>query len=153
MILVRMIVIQENWRPVLGFEGLYEVSDMGTVRGLDRVLNKGRKWKGAIRKPYTGGRYSAIALNREGRTHQGHVHVLVCEAFHGPRPSSNHHVRHLNGDHKDNRASYASMLTRPDADRECHWTHPTWDEEAMIAHALTHATDHFGVSDTNQESL
>ncbi|MET8585789.1 HNH endonuclease signature motif containing protein [Streptomyces collinus] len=33
------------------------------------------------------------------------VHVLVCTAFHGPRPTPAHQVRHLNGNKTDNRAS------------------------------------------------
>ena len=33
--------MEESWKPVVGYEGLYEVSDLGRVRSLDRV----RKWK------------------------------------------------------------------------------------------------------------
>lgn len=29
--------MRELWRPVVGYEGLYEVSDMGNVRSLDRI--------------------------------------------------------------------------------------------------------------------
>lgn len=33
---------------------------------------------------------------------------------------------------------HASMLTQPDPDTECHWTHTEWDEQAMIEHSRTH---------------
>jgi hypothetical protein len=50
------------------------------------------------------------------------VHALVCEAFHGPRPSSAHVVAHGNGDHTDNRASNLRWATQEEneADKRAH---------------------------------
>ena len=42
------------------------------------------------------------------------VHILVCEAFHGPRPSPKHEVRHKNGISSDNRAENLEWGTRSD---------------------------------------
>jgi hypothetical protein len=88
---------QEIWRPARGYEGAYEVSDQGRVRSLPGDPSRGRRG-GKILK--ASGRYLAIDLfgTRKG------VHVLVAEAFHGPRPIG-YEVRHLNGNAHDNRAS------------------------------------------------
>lgn len=77
---------QEEWRPVVGFEGRYEVSDLGCVRSLPPfnrrrsvyLLRPGKSKKG----------YFTVALGgtgtRTGRTQ--YVHVLVAVAFLGPVP-------------------------------------------------------------------
>src|SRR3546814_6114244 len=50
--------MSEEWRPVVGFEGLYEVSDQGRVRSMDREVRSGpgrtRKARSHILKPSTG---------------------------------------------------------------------------------------------------
>lgn len=88
----------ENWKPVVGFEGEYEVSDLGRVRSLDRVkvyqrvdqysgktITVTRHHKGQMLRP--GPKKSghlSVALGREGGSKD--VHVLVLEAFDGPCP-------------------------------------------------------------------
>lgn len=79
----------EQWRPVVGYEGKYEVSDHGRVRSLDRVETT----KAGVARPLTGrvlvqstnGRgYLKVTLRSPAR--QVYVHTLVLEAFVGPRP-------------------------------------------------------------------
>ena len=86
----------ENWKPVVGFEGKYEVSDLGRVRGLDRIIFRvdGRKGangnivechlKGRILKPGLGshGYPSVVLTGRKTKL----VPVLVLTAFRGPAP-------------------------------------------------------------------
>lgn len=73
----------ESWKPVQGYEGQYEVSSAGNVRGVDRVLSDGRSWKGQVLKQ---------VINHNGHCRvmlQGKykwVHRLVLEAFVGPCP-------------------------------------------------------------------
>ena len=82
----------EQWKPVAGFEGLYEVSDFGQVRSLDRtVRSRGgtRVIPGRIRRPglMTSGRYLFVPLHRPGEKAENcSVHRLVLEAFVGPCP-------------------------------------------------------------------
>jgi hypothetical protein len=96
--------VAEVWKPVKGFEGMYEVSDQGRVRALPYEM---RHWCGRmIPKPgglvtltkHTGG-YRFVAL-RGGKKH--YVHRLVMAAFVGPAPHRND-VNHINGDKTDNR--------------------------------------------------
>lgn len=78
----------ERWLPVVGYEGLYEVSDYGRVRSVDRVIiqNNGRRLnlRGKILRPAhtADSRYPHVALS--GRT--WNIHGLVLEAFVGPCP-------------------------------------------------------------------
>lgn len=99
--------VVERWLPVIDYEGLYEVSDAGQVRSVDRVnINSrgvSRHLKGVtLRATPTPGGYPAVSLSRGNviRTHP--LHRLVLNAFIGPRPDGLV-VRHLNGDPTDNR--------------------------------------------------
>lgn len=81
----------EEWRPVVGWEGLYEVSSYGRVRSLDRVVYRsvGRQtFKGRILKPRWNKRskYLYVQLVARPRQQSRTVHTVVLEAFVGPRP-------------------------------------------------------------------
>jgi len=77
----------ERWLPVVGFEGVYEVSDLGRVRGVPRANSRGDRLPGKVLR---GVRHSAgymkVHLRREGRSHNLYVHRLVLTAFVGPCP-------------------------------------------------------------------
>ena len=81
----------EHWLPVPGWEGLYEVSDLGRVRSLPRQTMTGIRG-GRILKAALGGHpdiqpgYPVVGLCRNGRQSHRPVHRLVLEAFVGPRP-------------------------------------------------------------------
>lgn len=76
---------REEWCPVVGEEGYYEVSDRGRVRSLDRVVGtRKQRWKGRMLKPTNMGRgYVGVALR--GRNKQ-RVHQLVARTFLGECP-------------------------------------------------------------------
>lgn len=78
---------REEWRPVDGFPNYY-VSSEGRVRGASgRIL---------VPVPSAGG-YCVVTLRRDMQSFTKRVHVLVCETFHGPRPSSRHQAAHNDG--------------------------------------------------------
>lgn len=79
---------QEIWKDVVGYEGLYEVSNLGRVRSLDRetedTLGRKRKWKGQILNPTisnNGKGYLRVRLSEDGKRTDFRVHRLVAEAF------------------------------------------------------------------------
>lgn len=122
----------EEWRPVVGHEGLYEVSDHGRVRSLDRTveyinsrLGKTciRSAKGKILSP--GLRPSGHGHVMLGNTRTGLIHHLVAEAFIGPRPSPTTEIRHLNGNPGDNRPANLRYGSRSEnaEDSKLHGTH------------------------------
>lgn len=126
----------EEWRPVAGFAGAYEVSNLGRVRSLDRriLCRNGTSFRrrGVVLNPseHTPGGYRQVKLpNREsaspGAQRTAFVHALVLEAFVGPRPAPEMEARHLNGVPSDNRLSNLIWGTASENafDRVRHGTH------------------------------
>lgn len=120
----------ERWLPVPGYEGVYEVSDHGSIRSLDRIVYAGqgrtRRSAGRVLAPYAAksGHLSVnLKKNCEGGTKQ--VHQLVLAAFVGPCPDGME-VCHNNGDAADNRLPNLRYDTRKSnvADTLRHGTHP-----------------------------
>lgn len=77
------------WKPVVGYEGLYEVSNQGCVRGVERKDTLGRRVNGKTLKPGTNGQtgHRFVCLHdHEGRIRQIYVHRIVLEAFVGACP-------------------------------------------------------------------
>jgi len=76
----------EIWRPIRGFEGLYEVSNHGRVRGVERIIkhNKGGailKKAGLLKGSINPKGYSQVKLSVDGKTFIRSVHRLVAFAF------------------------------------------------------------------------
>lgn len=88
----------EEWRPVIGYEGLYEVSNLGRVRSVDRyVKSKGESYwlrKGKMLSPAKDKNgYLKVNLSCNGKNNIIRVHRLVAQVFiHNPDnlPEINH---------------------------------------------------------------
>lgn len=98
----------ETWKPVVGYEGLYEVSDQGRVRRIPAMIEtvRGpRPTPGRILKlgEHRDG-YKKVVLSKSHRTRTWNVHRLVARAFLGPCPDDLV-VCHINGNPSDNRPS------------------------------------------------
>lgn len=110
-------VLSENWKPVVDYEGLYEVSDRG------RVLSH-HKSKPRILKPATKayGRQQ-LSLYRDGSCESRNVHRLVLHAFVGPCPDEMEGC-HNNGNAADNRLTNLRWDTHENnlADKPLHDT-------------------------------
>jgi hypothetical protein len=77
--------IAERWLPVVGWEGWYEVSDLGRVR---RVKAAPRTRAGYILAASVNrSGYRRIVLSADKLRHTCHVHTLVAAAFLGPKPA------------------------------------------------------------------
>lgn len=90
--------MEEIWKPIKDYEGLYEVSNYGNVRSVDRVVicSDGRKclWKGRILKPAKcGNGYFFCVLCKNGKTENALIHRLVAEAF-IPNPDNLPFINH-----------------------------------------------------------
>lgn len=83
---------EERWAPIPGLEDVYEVSDRGQVRSLDRVVPNGKgrtkRIKGRIRKQFPDRKgYMQTSLHHPMNPRTwAKVHQLVLEAFVGPCP-------------------------------------------------------------------
>ena len=78
-------------------------------------------WKPLALAPNSKG-YPKLTLCSDGKRRSVHLHALVCEEFHGPKPSARHQVRHLNGNRTDCRAANLWWGTQEDnwRDRKAH---------------------------------
>ncbi len=116
----------ERWRPVVGYEGLYEVSNLGQVRSLDYVDVRGRLWRGGSRKsrPNVRSGHPQIPLRRHGEKGMAYVHRLVLEAFVGPAPEGME-ACHNDGNPTNNALSNLRWASRAEnnLDRVRHGTH------------------------------
>ena len=100
--------MSEEWGDVVGYEGLYQVSDQGRVKSLERKVSH---WRGGERiqkerilKPdVSQDGYLRVGLYAGGKRKWFRVHRLVCEAFHD-NPDNKSDVNHINEDKADNRA-------------------------------------------------
>jgi NUMOD4 motif len=92
---------RETWLPVPGWEGLYEVSDLGRIRSLKRGTVSGVRG-GRILSQHLRRRYLAVLLSRPGTRFTVNVHRLVLAAFAGPCPQGQQ-TRHGRGGALDNR--------------------------------------------------
>lgn len=94
----------ETWRPVRGYEGLYQVSDYGDVRSF--CSGKVRYMK---KTKYSNG-YEYLHLYRDGKSRHYRVHRLVWEAFNGSIPDG-YEIDHVNGVKDDNRLANLRVVT------------------------------------------
>ncbi len=99
----------ERWLPIAGWEGWYEVGDLGNVR---RVRGGVGTRAGRLLHPAPHANGSrCVMLSRPGTQRQAMVHHLVADAFLGERPAY-HRLAWTNGDRTDNRADNLSYQSR-----------------------------------------
>lgn len=102
---------KEEWRVVERFPN-YEVSNLGQIK-----VKNGR-YSGKIRKAFLVSGRPAMGFwdirhpKYAQRLKWQYIHILVCEAFHGPKPTVDHQVAHYDGDRYNNRADNLRWATR-----------------------------------------
>ncbi|WP_194385339.1 NUMOD4 motif-containing HNH endonuclease [Microbacterium luteum] len=123
----------EEWRPVIGWEGIYEVSDHGRVRSVERTIPHGSGFPmvrvshvlrpGSLRK--AGHQLVCLMDGVGGRKQSRYVHQLVLEAFVGPMPEGMEGC-HYDGDPRNNRLENLRWDTHAGnmQDAVRHGTHP-----------------------------
>lgn len=96
----------EQWKPVVGFEGLYEVSSHGRVRSLDKPVS-GPNGRLSIRKGqivkgcYSHGKYLQVNLYKDRKNNTQKIHRLVAIAFLS-NPENYEQVNHKDFDRENN---------------------------------------------------
>lgn len=97
----------EIWKDVIGYEGIYMVSNLGNVKSMrksnclhERILVQGTNYG-----------YKYVFLCVKNKVKGKRVHVLVAETFISLKPSYIHQVNHINGIKSDNNVSNLEWCT------------------------------------------
>ena len=114
-----VLIIEETWKPISGYEGYYEVSNIGNVRALKRKIPNG---KGGfttleardmyLRENKDG--YYVVKLSKYGNSVWIPVHRLVASAFIGEMSIPGMEVNHIDFDRKNNDVENLEWVTHLD---------------------------------------
>lgn len=98
--------IMEIWKDVIGYEGLYQVSNLGNVKSVDRLRKRENRKdafiKGKKLAIHKRGNYFKVGLCKNGLVNQLSIHRLIAINF-IPNPENKPQVNHINGIKSDNR--------------------------------------------------
>ena len=116
-----MIQVLEKWSPIHGYEGFYEVSNLGNVRGVDRRVCdtnakniSTREVKGHMMKPSSNGSkqgYLFVYLCKNGKPKRFYVHRLVACAF-IPNPLNLPYINHKDENAQNNSVDNLEWCTQ-----------------------------------------
>lgn len=95
----------EKWKDIEGYDGVYQVSDLGRVRSLK--YGKERILKGNVLPSG----YIQVGLHKNGRTKMKYIHRLVANAFITNDDSSKNQVNHIDECKQNNRVNNLEYCT------------------------------------------
>jgi hypothetical protein len=102
--------MEEIWKDIKGYEGLYRVSNLGRVMSLKfRQTNRDK----ILTTRLSNSGYKCTGLTKEYKTRELFVHRLIAMAF-IPNAENKEQVNHINGIKIDNRIENLEWLSRPD---------------------------------------
>ena len=99
--------VEEDWRDIPEWEGLYQASTLGRIRSRDRKSCKGRVLNGRIDKDG----YIKMNFSRDGKARGVFAHRAVATAFLGLPPTALHQSAHYDGNKKNNTPSNLRWAT------------------------------------------
>lgn len=104
--------MQEIWKDVDGFNGLYSVSNLGRVRVAAHLSTDGRHFPAKMIAVVISKRdgYGRVNMRKNGKPYAATIHRLVANAF-IPNPGNKPEINHKNGDKTDNRVSNLEWCT------------------------------------------
>lgn len=108
-------LLDKTWKPIKGFEGLYEVSNTGEIKALERfVLNNGgmqRKHERILKQNISKNKHCMVVLCKDGKTYPKLVHRIVAEMF-IPNPENKPCIDHIDTDVTNNSVENLRWVTQ-----------------------------------------
>lgn len=97
-------ILVEEWKSINGYEGIYEISNMGRVKGLGFKRDGGKKYKEGLVQPSIdkNGYQTVVLIDRSGKSKKYIIHRLVAIHF-VDNPNNYKIVDHINTNRADNR--------------------------------------------------
>ena len=137
------------YKPIKGYEGIYEVNELGKVRSVDRTVEtkdgRIRKYKGKELKPgMDQGGYAMVLLSKNGVAKIAIVHRLVAETFIA-NPNNFPEVHHKNHDTDDNRVENLKWVTSAEQ-RDEHWREAMSKARGTRLRVVGHGIDKIFIS-------
>lgn len=108
--------MEEIWKDIKGYEGIYQVSNMGKIKSVERYMlnrwgNGFKRWREKIKKQtLSKNGYYTVILSTNGNYKTYFTHRLVAEAF-IPNPENKPCIDHINTDRTDNRVENLRWVT------------------------------------------
>lgn len=109
--------MQEVWKDIAGFEGLYQVSNLGRVKSLPR---NGTHKHPHILHPTTSSKYALYRLSKKDKPYYRKGHRLVAEAF-IPNPENKREVNHIDGNKLNNCIDNLEWVTTSENQSHNYW--------------------------------
>ena len=107
--------MEEIYRNIKGYEGMYQVSNLGNVKSLDKLDALGRRVKGRVLKAGKGvNGYLTVALTKNSIQKTYSVHKLVAQAFlnHTPDGTQTLVVNHKDFNRTNNKVNNLEIVTQ-----------------------------------------
>lgn len=109
--------MKEIWLPIKGYEGIYEVSNHGRVKSLERDILRSngtthrRKERILSSGLFKGHRYRFVILSINGEQTKEYVHRIVATHFIGEPSGDRNHVNHKDGNRVNNHVDNLEWVT------------------------------------------
>jgi hypothetical protein len=126
-----IVMEKEIWKPVVGYEGVYEVSNKGRIKSVERIVDaKNHKIhkRESIRNLKIHNGYYYITLSKNSKNETLAVHRIVAMAF-LDKPNEKNHIDHINTNRLDNRVENLKWCTRLENARN-----PITRQNVILAH-------------------
>ena len=147
--------MEEVWKDVVGYEGYYEVSNLGNVRAVDRIITRidgvsYKKCRKSMAKVLNDDGYPTVKLSKNGKSTRIAVHRLVAMAF-VPNPDELPEVNHIDFDRTNVKADNLEWVSHKDniyytiqaGRHHCNWdlrgkNNPNYKNDTLKKYYLEH---------------